>query len=140
MKGRSTLVLLLPLTRFIAQTHLENHTVRHSDPQVRRHSQQPVLHHSLESQVVGDLVDREEEVLVRCSSDDIGREDELPAERVGVSKQEGGGDLEEDDGKDEVLGGAGVAHEFGDLEGEGKRAVSLSEMREKGREEVGRKA
>jgi len=85
-------------------------------------------------------VDREEEVLVRCSSDDIGREDELPAERVGVSKQEGGGDLEEDDGKDEVLGGAGVAHEFGDLEGEGKRAVSLSEMREKGREEVGRKA
>jgi len=70
---------------------------------------------------VSNLVNRQEEVLVGCSSDDIGREEELPTERVGVSEEEGGGDLKEDDGEDEVFGGAGVAHEFGDLEGEGRR-------------------
>ena len=85
---------------------------------------------------MGDLVDSQEEGLVRCPSNDIGGEDELPAERVGVSKEESGDDLKGDDGEDEVLGGASVAHEFGDLsEGATRRGGKVSfELEGEGRD------
>lgn len=77
------------------------------------------MHHALERQVVGDLVDREEKVLVGGSADGVRGSEELPAERVRVTEEDGGRDLKEDDGKDYVLGPRLVAHELSDLESRG---------------------
>jgi hypothetical protein len=66
-------------------THLEQHGIRHANRQVSEHGEQPVGLYTLESQVMGDLVYREEEVLVGRPADHVCRQDEDGRQRVGVS-------------------------------------------------------
>lgn len=65
---------------------LESHGIGHPDSQIGRHRQQLVGQDPLESEVMGDLVDRQEDVLVTRPSYGIGQREELPRERVGVSE------------------------------------------------------
>jgi len=51
-----------------------------------------------------DLVNSEEEVLVRRCADYVGCEEEGPGEWRCVAERVGAGDLESDDGEDEVFG------------------------------------
>jgi hypothetical protein len=64
---------------------------------------------------VRDLVDGEEEVLVRGSAEDVGDGPELPRPEGGVAQEVGEQQLEADDGGDDVLGQGLGAAQFGDL-------------------------
>ena len=59
-------------------THPEGRRVWNPNWQIGENGKQSVRSWALESQVVGNLVDSEEQVLVRCGPDDVGGEEERP--------------------------------------------------------------
>lgn len=90
-------------------------TVRDSNRQVRKDCQNPVVKRLPECKVMRDLMDGEEEVLVRCCADDIGREEEWPREEGLVAEGVDGRELDRDDEEDgPFCEGLGAA-ELGDL-------------------------
>jgi hypothetical protein len=95
------------------EVYLERRTVRDPDGQVREQSQRLVRADALEREVVRDLVDREEQVVVRRAADDIRQCDERPPAPPahGVREPE----LERDDTRDDELGARLVAHQARDL-------------------------
>ena len=82
-------------------THPERSTIRHSNRQVGDNGKQPVGGRRAEGQVVGDLVDSQEEVLVAGGAEDVAREPELPREEGGVAQEMGEQELEGDDAEDD---------------------------------------
>lgn len=60
-------------------------------------------------------MDREEQILVRGCTDDIGDAPERPREERGVAEKEGRDELKGDDTEDDVLGQGLVTAELGDL-------------------------
>lgn len=57
---------------------LECRAVGYADREVRKYSEHLIGHDALESEVVRDFVNGEEQVLVRGAPDDISRRDEAP--------------------------------------------------------------
>ena len=57
-------------------TDPESSTVRQSDREIRKDSEESVGYRRLEGEIVRDLMDRKEEVLVCRGTDDIGRKEE----------------------------------------------------------------
>ena len=96
-------------------THPERGTVGYRNGQVGKDGEEPVCERGLERQVVGDLMDGEEEVLVRCSPKDIGDGPELPGKERGVAEVVGEEHLESDDARHDVFGQRLGAAELGDL-------------------------
>lgn len=94
----------------------EGGAVGDSDGEVGEDGEQAVDGRAAGGEVVGDLVDGEEEVLVGGGADNVGDSPELEGPEGGVAEEVGHGELEGDDAEDDVLGqGLGTA-ELGDLE------------------------
>lgn len=93
----------------------ERRAVRHANGQVRKDREQPVGQRRPESQVVRDLVDGQEEILVRCRANNVSHRPELPRPEFRVAQEVGAGDLYGDDEGDDVLGQGLGAAELGDL-------------------------
>lgn len=71
-------------------------------------------------------MDGEEDVLVGCSADCVGEEEEFEGEWVGGAEEEGGGELDGEDEEDEGEGPGGVAHKFADLrKSESENLISI---------------
>lgn len=68
----------LEATTLFVFTYPERGAIRHSDGEVREYGEEPVRGRRSESEVVGDLVDRQEEVLVGGRAEDVGDGPELP--------------------------------------------------------------
>ena len=94
----------------------ERGTVWDTNWQIGKDGQQAVGCGVLESKIVGDLVDGEEQVLVGGGAHDVGNSPERQGEEGRVSKEVGGSDLDSDDEEDDVLRQGFVAAELGDLE------------------------
>ena len=98
------------------RSHLERHGVRDANGEVGDHGKILVGFDALECEVMGDLVDGQEEVLVGRSSDGVGREDEHRGPEGGVPKPVSGAQLDANDQKHDVFRERFIAHEFDDLE------------------------
>lgn len=81
----------------------EGGAVGDADGQVREDGEEPVRRRRAEGQVVADLVDREEEVLVRRGAHHVGQEPELGREEGRVAQQVGAEDLDRYDEEDDVF-------------------------------------
>ena len=75
-----------------------------------------------------DLVDGEEEVLVRGGAEDVGDGPELPGPEGGVAQEVGEQQLEADDAGDDVLGQGLGAAQLGDLLRNGSIGLSVGAM------------
>lgn len=113
---------------------LEHHRKRHPDRHVGRDRKQAVLLDAAEREVVGDLVHGQERVLGAGTAHEPRDKEELEAPERGVAHQERGGDVENLDGKDEVLCERVVTHQLLDLRrGEGEPSAGCRELRNKQR-------
>lgn len=65
----------------------EGGAVRDADGQVREDGEYPVCQRRLKGEIVGDLVDGEEEVLVGRGADDVGCEEEAPRQHGRVAEE-----------------------------------------------------
>lgn len=92
------------------KTNLERNSIRHPNRQIRKYREHLIRLHTLERQVMRDLVYGEEEVVVCCSADDVGCEEERNGQGVGVAEGEGDGELEEDDESNDVFCEGFVTH------------------------------
>lgn len=84
--------------RLADKTYPERSTVWQPDWKIGKDCKQPVCKWRLEGQIMGDLVDGQEQVLVCSGSNHVGCSQELPVEDRGVAEQVG---TEELDGYDE---------------------------------------
>ena len=84
--------------------YLECSRVRDPDGQVREHCERLVRSDTSECQVVRDLVDGEEQVLVRGGANDVGEAPEGPGEEGRRSEHVGTQDLDTDDEEHDILG------------------------------------
>ena len=82
----------------------ERGRVRDADGQVSDDGEDAVGARRAEGEVVADLVDREEQVLVRGRAEHVGREEEGWREEWGVPEEDGEGELQSEDEDDEVFG------------------------------------
>lgn len=73
-----------------------------------------------------DLVDGQEQVLVGCRSDQVGRGQEPPGQDGGVAEEVGAADLERDDAEDNIFCEGFGSTEFGDLIITGDELVLLN--------------
>jgi hypothetical protein len=89
----------------------ERNTVRDPNGQVREQSQRLVRVDAFQREVVRDLVDREEQVMVRRPADGIRQCDERPPPAHGVREA----DVEREDTRDDELGARLVTHQARDL-------------------------
>lgn len=91
-------------------TYSEGSTVGNTDGQVREDGNQSVGKGRSRRQVVGDLVDREEQILVRRCANDVCEAPELPRPELTVSEDVGAEYLQGDDEGNNVFGqGLGAA-------------------------------
>ena len=97
--------------------YAKSRAVRHGDGQIGDNGQQPIRRRRLEGQVVRDLVDGEEQVLVRGGADHVRGEQEGRREDRRVAQEDGAEDLQGDDAEHEVLGQRLGAAELEDLGG-----------------------
>ena len=109
-------------------THLEGSGIRNADGQIGENGEQLVGRYSSECQVVGYLVNCEEQILVGRSADGICESDELPAERTRVAEGYSDRKLERDDGEHNPFRERFVAHEFGDFRVCGHNCLSTRTM------------
>jgi hypothetical protein len=100
---------------YVSDTHLESSRVRYTNRQIRKDSKSLVRADALESKIMCDFVDREKEVVVRGTADDVCREQEPRRERMGVSEGEADDQLDDDDSENEIFCTRLMAHKLGDL-------------------------
>lgn len=103
------------LLGFGGPTYPERSTVGQTDWDVGEDGQQTVGHSRPEGEVVGDLVDGEEEVLVRGGSDHVCSCEKFPVEHGGVAEQVGAEDLEGDNAENDIFGQGLWSAELGNL-------------------------
>ena len=94
---------------------LEEHGVRQTNREVGEDGERPVGLDAAESEVVGDLMDCEEEVLICRRADDVRREEEGPGCRMRVTERVRSTDLQRDDGQDDVFRERLASHELVNL-------------------------
>lgn len=80
--------------------HLEGCGIWYSNGQIRENGQGLVCCNTTKCQIVGNLMDSQKQIVIRCSSDDIGTEYEERGCGFGVSKINSGQDLQADDERD----------------------------------------
>ena len=93
----------------------ERGAVGDANGQVGKNSDDTVGQRRAKGQVVRDLMDSEEQVLVRRSADDVGCQEEAPRPDGCVAKEVGAGDLDGHDEEDKPFGERLGAAELGDL-------------------------
>lgn len=107
---------------------LEGGAVRDPDGQVREHGERLVRADALEREVVRDLVDREEQVVVRRPAEHVREREQAPPAHP--TRRVRGRELERDDARDDVLCARLATHQLGHLRVRGEdrappRAVRL---------------
>lgn len=98
-----------------AKTYLEHGTVRDTNRQVSKYGQRLIGSDTLERKIMCDLMNGEEKIVIERAADRVRAEYEQRGPREGVSQEDAGRELGEDDTKDDPLGERLVPHEFGDL-------------------------
>jgi len=106
-------LVVLDVVRF------EQRTVRNADRQIGDDGKGLVELDILEGQVVGNLVNGEEEILVRRAANRVRSQQELPGQWIRVAQQERRCQLNRNDQKDDPFRERLVSHKFRDLQNTG---------------------
>lgn len=85
------------------QAHPKRSTIRQPNRQIGKDGKQPVRQRRPECQVMRDLMDREEEVLVRRCANNIRGHQEPPIQHRRVAQEIGTQDLQGDDAQDNIF-------------------------------------
>lgn len=101
-----------------SESYLESHGIRNGDREVGKYREKLICLDTLECQVMRDLMDGEEEIMVRSRSDNVRRQDEDRGQRVRIPKQESSCQLDGDNEQDDPFRERLIAHQLGDLRAE----------------------